>query len=82
MNPRALLPRAGDRIMSLLEPEKKMSKTGNSNGFIGVFEEPAAITEKIMAAKTDTGKEITFNAAKNRAFPTCLQYMRWPAKHR
>lgn len=62
--PRALLPQIGDKIMSLAEPEKKMSKTGNPKGCIGVFEEPEAIRSKIMSAVTDTGKEIKYNEAR------------------
>jgi len=70
--PRALLPQVGDRVMSLVEPDKKMSKTGNAKGFIGVFEEPEAIASKIMAAKTDTGKEIKFNAARKPGISNLL----------
>jgi tryptophanyl-tRNA synthetase len=70
--PRTLLPQVGDKIMSLVEPEKKMSKTGNQKGYIGLFERPEDIKAKIMAAKTDTGKEIKFHAAKKPGISNLL----------
>ena len=41
--PKSLIPETGAKIMSLTEPEKKMSKTGNPKGCIGLFEEPESI---------------------------------------
>jgi len=70
--PRALLPQIGDKIMSLAEPEKKMSKTGNQKGCIGLFEEPESIKLKIMAAVTDTGKEIRYNPSKKPGISNLL----------
>ena len=70
--PRALLPQVGDKIMSLIEPDKKMSKTGNPKGCIGLFEEPDSIKTKIMAAVTDTGKEVKFNPAKKPGISNLL----------
>jgi tryptophanyl-tRNA synthetase len=70
--PRALLPQVGDKIMSLAEPDKKMSKTGNPKGCIGLFEEPGSITAKIMAAVTDTGKEIKLNPVKKPGISNLL----------
>ena len=70
--PRALLPQVGDKIMSLTEPDKKMSKTGNPKGCIGLFEEPESITAKIMAAVTDTGKEIKLNPVKKPGISNLL----------
>ncbi|MFH1180967.1 MAG: tryptophan--tRNA ligase [bacterium] len=56
--PKSLLSEIGAKIMSLQKPKKKMSKTEDSQGFIGLFEEPETIEKKIMEAVTDLGKTI------------------------
>ncbi len=62
----------GQKIMSLCEPDKKMSKTGNQKGCIGVFDEPASIEKKIMVAVTDTGREIKFDVKKKAGISNLL----------
>ena len=59
--PEAKLAKAGARIMSLTQPTKKMSKTDEPESYIGLFDEPAELKEKIMKAVTDTGKVIKYN---------------------
>lgn len=59
--PSPVIPKQGATIMSLQNPEKKMSKTDDAKGCIGLFDEPKAIREKIMAATTDSGKEIKYD---------------------
>jgi len=59
--PKTLLPKIGEKIMSLQNPVKKMSKTDDPRGCIGLFDEPDQIKEKIMKAVTDTGKTIKYN---------------------
>lgn len=49
----------GARIMSLKNPLKKMSKTGDEG--IGLSDSPVEIKKKIMSATTDSGKEIKFD---------------------
>ncbi len=63
---------AGQKIMSLCEPEKKMSKTGNAKGCIGLFEEPESIRKKIMAAVTDTQKSIKYDPKKKPGIANLL----------
>ena len=70
--PKTLLPQAGQKIMSLADPAVKMSKTGNPKGCIGLFEDPATITKKIMSAVTDTGKEIKFDPKKKPGISNLL----------
>ncbi len=45
------------KVMSLIEPEKKMSKSAGSKHYIAINDEPAIIKEKIMRAVTGTGTE-------------------------
>lgn len=51
----------GEKIMSLQEPRKKMSKSDNPQSYIGIFDSAEEIEKKIMRAVTDTGKEIKYN---------------------
>lgn len=47
------------KIMSLLEPEKKMSKSAGPNHYIAINDEPEVIREKLKRAVTGTGTEDT-----------------------
>jgi tryptophanyl-tRNA synthetase len=62
--PKVLLPKIGAKIMSLQNPKKKMSKTDDPRGCIGLFDEPEVIKNKVMTAVTDPGKEIKYNLEK------------------
>ena len=62
--PDPYIPDFGARIMSLQEPEKKMSKSDNNpNNFIGLLEEPKKLAKKIKRAVTDSDEQasIYFN---------------------
>jgi tryptophanyl-tRNA synthetase len=57
--PEAFIPKAGARIMSLQEPERKMSKSDeNGNATLFILDPPDRLRKKIMSAKTDSGSEI------------------------
>ena len=70
--PRVLLPKVGEKIMSLQNPKKKMSKTGDSRGCIELFEEPESIKRKIMSAVTDPGKTIKYDLDKKPGISNLL----------
>ncbi len=59
--PDVKLPKLGAKIMSLTQPTKKMSKSDAPESYIGLFEEPDQIKQKIMKAVTDTGKIVRYN---------------------
>jgi len=62
--PDPYIPEFGARVMSLLEPTKKMSKSDTNPGnFIGLLEEPKKLSKKIKRAMTDSDEEanIYFN---------------------
>ena len=62
--PDPYIPDFGARIMSLQEPEKKMSNSDNNpNNFIGLLEEPKKLAKKIKRAVTDSDEQanIYFN---------------------
>ncbi|WAJ69720.1 tryptophan--tRNA ligase [Catenovulum adriaticum] len=56
--PEPYIPETGARIMSLLEPTKKMSKSDDNPGnFIGLLEEPKKIIKKVKRAVTDSDEQ-------------------------
>lgn len=60
----------GERIKSLQNPFKKMSKSGDEG--IALTDEPDVIREKIKKAVTDSGKEIIFDSDKKPAISNLL----------
>lgn len=70
--PRALITEKGEKIMSLTDPRKKMSKSDNPASYIGLFEEPQNIEKKIMTATTDTGRELIYDPAKKPGISNLL----------
>ena len=61
---------AGARIMSLQEPAKKMSKTGDEG--IALTDSPDEIRGKIKKAVTDSGKEILYDEEKKPAISNLM----------
>jgi tryptophanyl-tRNA synthetase len=52
----------GTRIMSLQDPEKKMSKSDeNEKNFVSIIDDSKKIEKKIKSAATDSGTEIKFD---------------------
>lgn len=70
--PKVLLPKLGQKIMSLKNPKKKMSKTDDPQDCIDLFDEPEAIQKKIMAAVTDTGKIIKYDPIRKPGISNLL----------
>ena len=58
--------------MSLQNPKKKMSKTDDPRGCLGLFDEPEEIQKKIMSAVTDTGKVIKYDQEKKPGISNLL----------
>jgi tryptophanyl-tRNA synthetase len=70
--PKTVLPKKGEKIMSLKEPEKKMSKSDSPESCIFLFEEPESIRKKIMSAQTDSGNEIYYDQKKKPGISNLL----------
>ncbi len=61
--PEPYIPNVGARIMSLQEPENKMSKSDeNSNNYIALLDEPNVIINKIKRAVTDSDSLIKYDS--------------------
>ena len=64
--PEPFITKAGARIMSLTEPEKKMSKSDpNPRSFVSLLDEPNVIIKKIKSAVTDSETRVYYD--KNKA---------------
>lgn len=70
--PKSRVPKIGAKIMSLQNPNKKMAKTGDPKGCIGLFDTPKEIKEKVMSAVTDPGKEIKYSPIKKPGLSNLL----------
>ncbi|NQV15903.1 tryptophan--tRNA ligase [bacterium] len=66
--PEPFIPKAGARIMSLQDPEKKMSKSDtNENNYISLLDPPDVLKRKIKRAVTDSAHEISPDSLNNSA---------------
>jgi len=59
--PEPLISKTGGRVMSLQEPERKMSKSDPEDTFISLIDDPDTIRRKIKRAVTDSESEIRFD---------------------
>ena len=60
--PEPYIPETGSRIMSLQDPDKKMSKSDdNDNNILGLLDPPDMIVKKIKRAVTDSGSTIQYD---------------------
>jgi len=65
VEPEAVIPETGARIMDLQDPESKMSTTGGSEaGLVFIDDEPDAIVKKVKRAQTDSGSDVIRAADK------------------
>lgn len=63
--PEPFIGKTGARVMSLQEPEKKMSKSDtNTKSFILLTDSPDAITKKIKSAVTDSEASVYYSSEK------------------
>ncbi|MHB1314899.1 MAG: tryptophan--tRNA ligase [Christensenellales bacterium] len=59
--PEAYIPEVGARVMSLQNPQKKMSKSDeNENSYISLLDSPEVVLRKCKRAVTDSGSCISF----------------------
>ena len=60
--PEPYIAQSGSRVMSLQDPNKKMSKSDkNLNNIIALLDEPKMIVKKINRSVTDSGSEIIYD---------------------
>ena len=73
--PEGYIPKVGSRIMSLQEPEKKMSKSDPEESFVAILDEPDVIRRKIRRAVTDSDGEIRFDPENKPGVSNLLSIM-------
>jgi tryptophanyl-tRNA synthetase len=60
--PKSFIPKSGSRIMSLQNPDDKMSKSDNNlNNIITLLDGPSIIKKKISRAVTDSGSKVIYD---------------------
>ena len=74
VEPRPIIREVGARIMSLDDPSKKMSKSGNDNSYISLIDPPSAIRKKIARATTDSERTIVFDENRPGVFNLLTMY--------
>ncbi|MBR4910561.1 MAG: tryptophan--tRNA ligase [Clostridia bacterium] len=63
--PEPYIPTVGARVMSLQDPEKKMSKSDeNVNAFVAILDDRDTVIRKFKRAVTDSGSEVRFSEDK------------------
>ncbi|MEG0178993.1 MAG: tryptophan--tRNA ligase [Oscillospiraceae bacterium] len=63
--PEGFIPKTGAKVMSLQEPEKKMSKSDtNENGYILLLDNPDTVMRKCKRAVTDSEARVYYNEDK------------------
>lgn len=70
--PKSKLPQSGARIMSLSNPQKKMSKSDPKESYISLFDSPEMIKKKIGKAVTDTEKNINYSPKRKPGISNLL----------
>jgi tryptophanyl-tRNA synthetase len=70
--PEAIIIESSAKIMSLQEPNKKMSKSDPDQTRIGIFDSPENLRKKIMSAVTDTEKKIKYDLKKKPGISNLL----------
>jgi len=76
--PEPHIPKSGARVMSLQDPNKKMSKSDdNPNNVIGLLEDPKKLTKKIKRAVTDSDEQarIYFDTAEKPGVSNLLSLL-------
>ncbi len=67
--PKPAIRSAGARLMSLIDPTKKMSKSDpNAKAYISLMDEPEVVAKKIAGAVTDSDPRITLDPARPGLF--------------
>lgn len=63
--PKPLIAESGGRVMSLIDPDRKMSKSDeNQNACLYLLDSPKDIEKKIKRATTDSEMQITFDKSR------------------
>jgi tryptophanyl-tRNA synthetase len=74
--PKAVMPKAGARVMDLQDPSAKMSKSSDADtGLVYLLEAPADIQKKFKRAVTDSDSEVRFDREAKPGVSNLLEIM-------
>jgi tryptophanyl-tRNA synthetase len=74
--PKAVMPKAGARVMDLQDPTSKMSKSADTDaGLVGMLDDPAVILKKFKRAVTDSDSEVRFDRAAKPGISNLLEIL-------
>lgn len=74
--PEAVTPASGARVMDLLNPTSKMSKSGiDDSGVIYLLDQPAIIEKKFKRAVTDSETEVVFDRERKPGVSNLLEIL-------
>ncbi len=74
--PKSVTPPSGARVMDLLNPTSKMSKSGDDDsGVIYLLDDPAKIEKKFKRAVTDSETEVTFDRERKPGVSNLLEIL-------
>jgi tryptophanyl-tRNA synthetase len=74
--PKAVMPKAGARVMDLQDPTSKMSKSADTDaGLISMLDDPAVITKKFKRAVTDSESEVRFDRSAKPGVSNLLEIL-------
>ncbi len=74
--PKAVMPSAGARVMDLLEPTSKMSKSADTDrGLIQLLDDPASIARKFKRAVTDSETEVRYDPVNKPGISNLLEIL-------
>jgi len=74
--PKAVIPRAGARVMDLQDPASKMSKSATTDsGLVYLLDDPAAVLKKFKRAVTDSDNEVRFDRTEKPGISNLLEIL-------
>ena len=74
--PKSVTPPSGARVMDLLNPTSKMSKSGDEDtGVIYLLDDPATIEKKFKRAVTDSETEVVFDRERKPGVSNLLEIL-------
>jgi len=74
--PKAVMPAAGARVMDLLEPTSKMSKSADTDrGLVQLLDDPASIARKFKRAVTDSETEVRYDPVNKPGVSNLLEIL-------
>ncbi len=70
--PEPFIPRVGARIMSLTDPESKMSKSEETTGSVLIMDRPEDIMAKFKRAVTDSETQVAYDAENKKGISNLM----------